>query len=63
MQFPIEDYMSEHDLARRKAVGFKEYVDELRSQRSKKPNTGLKGVNARGCKYEARNTPFPVRQY
>jgi hypothetical protein len=55
--------MSVHDLARRKAVGFKEYVDELRSQRSKKPNTGLKGVNARGCKYEARNTPFPVRQY
>ena len=61
VQFPIEDYMSDHDVARRAAVGFKEYVDELRSQRSKKPNTGLKGVNERGRKFEARNTPFPVR--
>lgn len=55
--------MSEHDVARRAAVGFKEYVDELRSQRSKKPNTGLKGVNERGRKFEARNTPFPVRSF
>jgi hypothetical protein len=61
MQFPVEDYQGEHDAARRAAVGFKEYVNELRSARSKKPNTGLKGVNERGRKYEARNTPFPVR--
>lgn len=61
VQFNFQDYMGMHDVARRAAVGFKEYVDELRSMRSKKPNTGLKGVNERGSKFEARNTPFPVR--
>jgi hypothetical protein len=61
VQFNFQDYMGAHDVARRAAVGFKEYVDELRSMRSKKPNTGLKGVNERGSKFEARNTPFPVR--
>jgi hypothetical protein len=63
VQFPIGDYLGQHDCARRAAVGFKEYVNELRSLRSKKPNTGLKGVNERGRKYEARNTPYPVRNH
>ena len=60
MQFPISDYLGGHDVIRRRAVAFKQYVNELRSLRSKKPNTGLKGVNKRGRKYEARNTPYPV---
>ena len=62
VQFSVEDYLGEHDVARRAAIGFKEYVNELRSARSKKPETGLKGVNGRGRKFEARNTPFPVRR-
>jgi hypothetical protein len=61
LQFQIQDYLNEHDTSRRNAIGFMEYINELRSQRSKRPSTGLKGVNGRGGKFEARNTPFPVR--
>ena len=53
--------MSDYDVSRRAAVGFADYVNELRCRCSKKPATGLKGVNRRGRKFEARNTPFPVR--
>jgi hypothetical protein len=61
LQFDVQDYLNEHDASRRSAVSFMEYVNELRSERSKRPSTGLKGVNERGSKFEARNTPFPVR--
>ena len=61
MQFDLEQYMDAQDVARRAAVPFTQYVNELRAAQSKKPATGFKGVNKRGSKFEARNTPYPVR--
>lgn len=64
MQFSIEDYMDPGEVkSRANCADFSSYIAVLRSAHSHRPITGYKGVHQRGPdgKYEARNSPFPVR--
>ena len=61
MQFDMKMYMDPTEEAKRKELTFEEFVSELRSIHSHKPGTGFKGVHPRGNKFEARNSPHPVR--
>ena len=64
MQFPLERYMEEDEVnARKQAKDFKAFVFALRSSTSDRPKCGFKGVAQRQTRFEARNSPFPVRNH
>ena len=61
MQFGLEYYTGPGEVQARQQLAFDDFIQALRSVYSHRPrSSAFKGVNKRGQRFEARNSPFPV---